>query len=403
MSLLYRSNGSPRIGLSPKTRTLYGVPFGVVACIIAGVALMNGQQHPATGSNGSQFLYIVDSNHAELTSEILVVDPESKATIRTYRAGFHPDIALSRDRARLYLAYDYLTPDKKETGLIEVIDTSSGVVLASVPNPDRWMAIGDIYDSTMAVSADSRWLYVYRIHQEPDKTESYGVAIFDTSINRFLPDVISLPNCDASLIIPAATGWSLSVVCSGTTDLRTVRIGKNGVPDTRLPIGTQIREHGMSQGNVVGAFALDDRKVGILMQDDRYSVVDSESRQVVRQGALRLSGTVTAPQGEVSNKFIRFQLLQQYANKLFFALTRSFNNLQLADVIASVDASTLQQSQSVIPRNPFWSLTVSKQRRKLYALDPINARVDIFDLPDVIQKDRIDHLGASPTIVLPAQ
>src|SRR5262245_21664964 len=115
--------------------TLYRVTPLVLA-LLASILLLLTAQQPTRGLGN---LYVVDSNDADITSAALVVDLEKGQVTKTYSAGFHPDISLSADGRRLYLAYDVVNSRQTEQkGVLNVIDTVTGDLIAHVDNPNRW-------------------------------------------------------------------------------------------------------------------------------------------------------------------------------------------------------------------------------------------------------------------------
>jgi len=93
----------------------------------------------------------------------------------------------SQDGKRLYLAYG---------STLEVIDTSTGAIIGSVNAPDR---VFDTFDDLVfSHGALGGWRFVVRAPGEGpwNGEDAYGVAVFDTNANKFLPDAVSLPRCD---------------------------------------------------------------------------------------------------------------------------------------------------------------------------------------------------------------
>ncbi|MGA9505590.1 MAG: hypothetical protein WBV31_14220, partial [Terriglobales bacterium] len=138
----------------------------IVVAVVATSSLSGCQPAPTNQAPGSslprQLLYIVDSDRGSSDSHerLFAVDPERKAIVRTYATGSHPDIALSPDGTRLYVASESRVPEGPEgagAGRLDVVDTETGATLASVANPHRWVAMGPLYGSEMALSADGHW------------------------------------------------------------------------------------------------------------------------------------------------------------------------------------------------------------------------------------------------------
>src|ERR1039458_1366247 len=210
------------------TRNLSAV-LRIAAWVVAASALSSCQQTASHDANNlpHQLLYIVDSDRSSSDSHerLFAVDPERKEIVKTYPTGMHPDIALSPDGTRLYVASESRVPEGPEgagAGRLDVVDTATGATVASVADPQRWVVMGPLYGSEIALSADGHWLYVYKLMPGPEHTVSEFVAIFDTAANKFLPDTIPLSQCSGSLLVPWPNGRALSVVCFVTGDLRTM-------------------------------------------------------------------------------------------------------------------------------------------------------------------------------------
>jgi hypothetical protein len=177
----------------------------VAVCVVATAAL-SGCQQAASHEISHELLYILDTDRSRPDShaQLLVLDPQRKAIVKRYQGAEPIDFALSADGKRLYLARSQETPHGVN-GQLDVIDTVSGAVMATASNPDLWVAKGPYRNSEMAFSADGHWLYVYKLTPGPGNTVSENVAIFDTAVNRFLPDTISLSKCGASLLVLGRT------------------------------------------------------------------------------------------------------------------------------------------------------------------------------------------------------
>jgi len=359
------------------------------------LALLAFGQFPSAAqqpTRGSGKLYIVDSNAADTTSSALVVDLEKGQVTKTYPAGFHPDIALSADGRRLYLAYDAVNFERtEEKGVLDVIDTATGDLIARVDNPNRWLAIGKLYDSTMAISKDGRWLFVYKMSKDG---AFYGLAVFDTTTNRFLPDTISLPMCEAALLSPSQRfGNTLFVVCKGTNDVRTARLTPNGKPVVNeLPSGFRFVRDGM----VENAFQSEDELLRVVMRDGAYSTLDVATRSIVGRGTL--AGTPAKPGTEAEAKRL-VRVSQSYADEVFLGLARHGHGY-LFDEIAIVNADTLERTATMQASAPLWAFAFGGGGSRLYGLDPRGGNIHVFDTTRAVETEIIKGVGKSPTIAI---
>lgn len=357
-------------------------------------------QFPSTAqqpTRGPQKLYVLDSNDAQSTSAALVVDLEKGQVSKTYPAGFHPDMALSADGCRLYLAYDAVNSEQtKEKGVLDVIDTATGDLIARVDNPNRWLAIGELYDSTMALSKDGRWLFVYKTSKDG---AFCGLAVFDTKTNRFLPDTISLPMCEAALLIPSQrSGNTLFVVCDGTNEVRTARLTPNGKPIiNEIPLGFRFARNGM----VKTAFQPEDDLLRVVMHDGEYSNLDLATRSIVGRGSFEGTPAKRGAGGE-EGRFVRFS--HASADKVFLGLVGLRHRSRfLFDEIAIVNANTLERTATMQASAPLWAFAVGDGGSRLYGLDPRGGNIHVFDTTQAVETEIIRGVGKSPTIAILSQ
>jgi Methylamine dehydrogenase heavy chain (MADH) len=391
--LLKQSNRTfrPFAALGPVR--LYSVASLVVA-LLAPCQFLSVAQQPTSGPGK---LYVLDSNSAQSTSTAFVVDLEKGQVTKTYPAGFHPDIVLSPGGHRLYLAYDVVKPDQtNEKGVLDVIDTATGNLIAQVDNPNRWMAIGELYDSTMTISKDGRWLFVYKTSTEGTFC---GLAVFDTAANRFLPDTIALPKCEAALLIPSPrSGNTLFVVCEGTNDVRTARLTPNGKPVVNeIPSGLRFARKGM----VETAFQSDDDLLRVVMREGEYTNLDLATNSIVGRGAL-VGTRAKRDSGDEGNRLVRFS--QSAAGQAFLGLVGlKHRNRLLFDEIAVVKARTLEETATLQSSAPLWAFAVGDGGNRLYGLDPRGGNIHVFDTTQASETEIIRGIGKSPTIAILSQ
>jgi len=394
----------------------------VVAFVGAIAVSSSGHQTPSPDLP-RELLYIVDSDHGNADSHerLFSVDPRRKVIVRNYPTGSRPDIALSPDGTRLYVAYEEMSPDRKEgQGKLDVIETATGTVVASTANPNRWVAMGPLYSSEMALSADGRWLYMKKLTLDLNHLPVEAVAIFDTAASKFLADTISLPKCAASLLVPWPDGRALSVLCSQDLDLRTVRFNDQGVPANLVPTGIPVTNHATAQW-VGTAFVSGANEVTVIAADGKYSRINVETSKIVEEGMIVFSPPLT-PSGwhphvrgaehvpSLGRRYIDMQPPLESDGRLYVQLSRSDLYLHAADAIAVLDQKTLRQaaffelktSQRGSSWNLFWSGAIGDDGTRLYLLgvESKGGIVHVLSLPDGREIDTIKGFGATPTIVV---
>jgi hypothetical protein len=371
-------------------------------------------------------LYIVDSDGNSSTSRerLFALDPATKGIVKTYPTGSHPDIALSPDGTRLYVASESRTPEGAEgpgAGRLDVVDTGTGTTLASIANPHRWIQMGPLYGSEMALSADGRWLYVYKLRPGPENGVSEFVAIFDTASNKFLPDTISLAKCGASLFVPWPNGRALTVVCFAAEDLRTMQLSDQGIPVTQQPTVIAI-PHDWVRTRLGTVFVSGENELTVLMTDGKYSKVNVQTGAVIQAGEITISPPLTPPGWyphipgaehvtSLGRRVIGSRILESQG-RLYVPLHRSDLYMRAADAIAVLDAKTLRQEgffelkSSFLHSswNLFWSAAIGDGGRRLYLLgvESKEGTVRVVSLPNMKEVDTIRGLGKTLSIVLPS-
>jgi hypothetical protein len=137
------------------------------------------------------WLYVIDAA-GDAEARILEIDPIAGRVMGSVRPGERPDIALSADGQKLFIA-----SGEREWGELSVIDTATGAI-RHVPFPDRilynpWYAGAPPY-STMDLSPDGTALRILlRYATSPHQVEVRSIA-FDTRNESFAP-LVRLQSC----------------------------------------------------------------------------------------------------------------------------------------------------------------------------------------------------------------
>ncbi len=413
---------------SSVTHDLFAV-LRITAYVIATAVLSSCQQtasHEASHERPHQLLYIVDSDRGSSDSRerLFAVDPERKEIVKTYSTGAHPDIALSRDGTRLYVASESRVPEGPEgagAGRLDVVDTATGATLASVANPHRWVAKGPLYGSEMALSADGHWLYVPKLMPGPEGTASVLVAIFDTASAKFLPEAIPLSKCESFFLVPWPNARALSILCFDTQDVRTIQLSDQGVPTAQPPVVIPI-PHDFGRERFGTAFVSGENELTVLMTDGKFRKVNLQTGSTAQEGEIVFSPPLTpagwhpsTPGAEhvpsLGRRVIGARILQSQG-RLYVPLSRSDLYMHACDAIAVLDAKTLQQeglielkSSFLRPSwNLFWDAAIGNDGKRLYllAVERKGGTVRVLSLPDGKEVDTINGLGTTLSIVVPS-
>jgi DNA-binding beta-propeller fold protein YncE len=185
-------------------------------------------------------LYVVDSNNGRAKAQILFVDPEKEAVVRSFDTGMSPDIAVAPDGKRLYVGFTTTDGEINRDRLV-VVDTSSGEVLFTTDNPNR--SSYNVYppSSTMALSADGRWLYVMTLS-------------------------------------PSTRDREVQVVCAKSKEVHLLRISETGAAIDSV---VSLKSH------AAGVFSFRDQNL-FVMRDGRILKVDASTKAATEVAAIGL-------------------------------------------------------------------------------------------------------------------
>src|SRR5690606_4801579 len=168
------------------------------------------------------WLYVVDANNGAESASVWIVDPERQEVVGRLGTGYRPDIAVSRDGTRLYLAHGVREPGQVDfSDVVDVIDTANGTLVKRVESEDRSISTLPLYWPLMVVSDDDRWLFQMKQKARDDGVTEYSIGTLDLTTLRFLPERAPVPMCFTGMLLPQpGNGARLAVVCSQTEDLR---------------------------------------------------------------------------------------------------------------------------------------------------------------------------------------
>lgn len=352
-----------------------------------------GQAAPAVAPEGQPtgwtrpqagWLYVLDTNDLREAASVLLVDPATGVVKGRIPTGYAPDMALSPDGTRLYVA------SQRQGGRLDVIDTATGAVLRTVEIPDRQIyALLPVW-SRMAISPDGRWLYVNQMRFVAPGADEYSVATFDTQRGRFLPERAPIPGCPSALLIPYARQGSLAVFCGApgaTQDARFLQPEQNGLlaePST-LPIA----------GQLAGAiWSGTTSTIYQVAEDGRVVLIDGAARRVSRTVALELPGGGQVVKGSVA--------LSADGARLYLGVRQPAGRKLQARQILVVDTATWQALRTIPTSQPFGGLAVSRDGRRLQALNPDGDSLLILDAAEYRERAVIGGLGDYPGLMLVA-
>ncbi|MCA1576336.1 MAG: hypothetical protein LC794_03100 [Acidobacteria bacterium] len=357
----------------------------------------------------SGLVYVLDSGGANgKGGQILLVDPQQKQIVRTIATERHPDMALSPDGSRLYVA-----SAADAAGKLDIYDASSGKLLRTIDNKDRWTPTTPTYISHLVMSPDGKWLYVFK-YEIP--TDLYYVATFDTTRETFLPEFAALPQCLNAVMSPSSEGKQLTVMCTSTDDLRFIKIAADGKGKiSRLPLRLRGRtnRHGQLVGlsNVVATpqgykIVVGDGSIFEVNSDtksiNRLGVLDSKSRKI----SFNVSPSLVAEVDDwMGGKWLPLQYgaLAAKSGRVYLGIS------QLADIrratwgfstIGVFDTESLNRVGGFETTRRLSSISINPAGDRLYGVDPQTKTLVVFDSSSGKEVATMKGLGESPIMVI---
>lgn len=377
--------GSQTIGMRSSFITLAprAEPLRVQAAVPAN---MSGQWvKPQAG-----WLYVLDTNDLREKAQIFLIDPTSGAIRGRIPTGYAPDMALSPDGARLYVASTY--PGRST---LEVIDTTNGTVLYTAEIPYREIyALLPVW-SRMAISPDGRWLYVNQLQiVAPGRGpagDEYSVAIFDTQSHRFLPIPTKILGCPSALLVPAVQQGLVTVFCGEASDVRTL-LAERGDPARGSFTVTRVATPAGS-GEVAGAVQSGKtRSIYQVMVGGQVVTIDGSTGYVVRTVELALPSGLQVVKGSVA--------LSPDGNRLYAGLRSSSSSRKLqAQQLLVVDTTTWKTLHIASLSQPFSGVAVSADGSRIYTLNPDGGSVLELDSTTYVERVAITGLSTYPGLI----
>ncbi|HEV8494709.1 MAG TPA: amine dehydrogenase large subunit, partial [Candidatus Angelobacter sp.] len=202
-------------------------PLSLLLIILAAISNSHAQENQAPGDVSGK-LYVLDAGNNRKKPQVLVVDPSNGKAIRTYRAGFQPDMTLSPDGKLLYIS----SFENAASGLenfLDIYDTASGALLNHISNPEALQHKIPVYGTSMVMSPDGKRIYIEKYHWVPERPGPTGcyTSVFDTESRRFLVN-ISVSSCGVA-VLPANEELTFYLISTAKAAIDTFTIpGREG-------------------------------------------------------------------------------------------------------------------------------------------------------------------------------
>ncbi len=386
--------------------SIAGDRFSVFAAL--GFCVLLGVVCPTVRAQ-SGLVYVLDSGGRTDKTQILQVDTEQKQIVRRFATQHSPDMALSPDGSRLYVA-----STDETSGKLDIYDTSSGKLVRSLDNKDRWLPTSNMYISHMKMSPDGKWLYIFK-YEIP--TDMYYIATFDTTREAFLEGSANLPECLNAVISPSSEGRQLAVMCTSSDDLRFVKIMEDGKGKvSRLPLRLRGRTSRFGLSISLSNLVPTQQGFKAVLGDGSFFDVNSEAKRINALGVLdskarkvsyNESPSIVAEVDDwMGGKWLPIQYpALAKSGKVYLGVS------QLADIrraswafsqIGVFDSETLNRVGVIETTRRVFSIAINPAGDRLYAIDPFTKTLVVFDPSSGKEIRTVEGMGESPMMVIAA-
>jgi DNA-binding beta-propeller fold protein YncE len=376
------------------------------ACAVGLLLCLCGAASAAKPRSG--LVFVLDAGGPAGKAQVLLVDPANGSVVRRLNADHNPDMALSPDGERLYVASGV-----GDAGRLDIYDAGSGKLLRTVANEDRHLTTSNIHTSDMAFSPDGKWLYVYKYEME---TDDYHVATFDTSQDRFLPERASLPGCMSAILLPSDEPRRLAVLCASTQDLRFVRIAPNGKGQgAALPLRPRGRQSRFGQQLSLSTALPTASGLKVVVNDGSYFDVDNVGRKIKGLGVVDAKlrrtahnespGLVADGEDWMAGMWIPRQTPTGSAKngRVYFGIGQ-LADLRRSDWLFSTigvfDSDTLDRVGVIESTRRLFSIAVNAAGDRLYGVDPAGKSLVVFDTGSGQEIGVVENVAETPILVI---
>jgi len=344
-------------------------------------------------------LYVLDTNEGKAKSQVLAVDPLTGKSVMVFEAYYKPDMALSQDGKRLFVASGILSEDGSTVlrKILRVFDTNTGSVIHTIDNPDQVVPTLNQYSSRMAISQDGQWLYIFRLIMDKDL---YYIAVLDLDRLEFLPERPILPYCVVGYLIPQPERLKLDVMCAGTRDISSLTINESG----RAAVTSVNLNKGLGRQGFGSPFlSKDGGMLKLITTDGQLFEVDKTSRKLNKIAA----GVTESTEGWLKSKERRIhpQIPKPSPDgaKLFVGAGRE-DDLKRGkpsiDMIIEFDSASGNVGRTLATSRPIHSFAVSHDGSKIYAVESRGNSILVIDTASLREIRTMQGIGVTPAFVL---
>lgn len=371
--------------------------------------LANSSQGAIQAQTG--LLYVLDVGD-RFHTQILLVDTSQNSVLRTFSAGIEPDMALSPDGGRLYVASRHVDPQGHISGsFIDTYDTSSGAIEDEATNPDPVGATIPVYRTRMAMSPSGNYIYMLKVGYPTNNINADGqdwyATAFDTVKDQFLHLHVSLDDCNNAVLLPTNQDLAFDVMCTYSNSLLEVVMSDPGASPTitRMPItGYNMRVNG---GWAAAIELPDEGKIVLFAKDGSLFDLGRSSGAVQTAGGTFVGVTFKGgPDIQLHQGLVSTALGTGYFGIGQTRVVPDPSGLggyyELFDCIEETDLTKLRIEAQLCPSSRFYSMTMSGDGNVLYTVNPFTATITVIDAAAMKESAKLRGIGKTPIFAMAA-
>ncbi len=337
---------------------------------------------------GKRPIFVIDPNGGMVTSHVIVIDPDAGRVVGTIPSRYAPEAVFSPDGSRLYVADSYSSQiiRGERHHVISIYDPLTGnLVHDDVEIPDR--LIYKMFPSghpSMFFSYDSRHLFVGK-YGDPDM-HNLRMAVLDSITLKTISEY-TRPECS---LMPLQRG---ELLCVGYGQQPSLLDSLTGQPKSLpflLPAGYQAAILSESRNRLSLLFSDANSPLAMAVVD-LYPTPHIVARRIELtspiDSAVGFNHVAMAPDG--SRLYVGF--VPKSGDQAGRGLATS---IWAFDALSGARVGVFERIE------PAWHVAISRDGTRLYAVNPFERSLSVFDTSTFRQILSMRDLGDTPAFIL---
>ena len=327
-------------------------------------------------------IYIVDPKDQGVLSNIFMVDPDTQRIVWTIQTRFLPEVVLSPDNQRLYVADSYRAQVTRgaQQDALSIFDAHNGSLLVDdIPIQGRllYKAWPLTRDSFMFISDDGQQLLIEK-YGDPD-IHQLRLAVLSTTQFELMHEGL-LPPCDHR-IVAFSDRW----ICIHNTTL--------------FELNPLVQSGGKKALLTIPGFSV----VSVIFDAQLNRLYTVDANATVNVIDVKNFTVLETKRFEISEgwRFARNIALAPDSKRIYISLFSNANQSNIfIDAVAVYDTANWKPIARFNFASPNYHFALSASGDHLYAISPDTRSLAIYDTESFQQIARMNDLGGMPSLIL---